>query len=66
MYVVRQGEFVAALGEYPQEGGAMTMPRESRIDGFEQIEDPSRVLKGEGIYIEGVKPIAKPAADGNS
>lgn len=30
----------------------------SRIDGIEQVEDPSRVLKGEGICVEGVKPRA--------
>ncbi len=29
---------------------------ESRIAGIEQVEDPSRVLQGEGICIEGVKP----------
>jgi predicted SAM-dependent methyltransferase len=29
---------------------------ESRIPGIEQVEDPSRVLEGEGICIEGVKP----------
>jgi predicted SAM-dependent methyltransferase len=38
---------------------------ESRIEGIELIEDPSRVLKGEGICIEGVKPIANPTADRN-
>ncbi len=30
--------------------------RESRIQGIEEIEDPSRVLGGEGICVEGVKP----------
>jgi predicted SAM-dependent methyltransferase len=29
---------------------------ESRIPEIEQVEDPSRVLEGEGICIEGVKP----------
>jgi len=38
---------------------------ESRIEGIEQIEDPSRVLRGEGICIEGIKPIAESAADPN-
>jgi predicted SAM-dependent methyltransferase len=38
---------------------------QSRIDGIEQVEDPSRVLKGEGICIEGIKPAAKPAVDRN-
>lgn len=28
----------------------------SRIDGIEQVEDPSRVLNGAGICIEGVRP----------
>jgi SAM-dependent methyltransferase len=35
---------------------------ESRIDGIEQIEDASRILKGEGICVEGIKLIAKPTA----
>ncbi len=38
---------------------------ESRIEGIEQIEDPSRVLRGEGICIEGIKPVAEPTADRN-
>jgi predicted SAM-dependent methyltransferase len=38
---------------------------QSRIDGIEQVENPSRVLKGEGICIEGIKPVARPAADRN-
>ena len=38
---------------------------ESRIDGIEQVEDPSRVLEGKGICIEGIKLIAKPKADRN-
>jgi peptidoglycan/LPS O-acetylase OafA/YrhL len=33
---------------------------ESRIDGIEQVENPSRVLKGEGICIEGIKPVHGP------
>ncbi len=31
----------------------------SRISDIEQVEDPSRVLEGEGICIEGVKPCAR-------
>jgi hypothetical protein len=38
---------------------------ESRIAGIEQVEDPSRVLRGEGICIEGVKPVAGPTVDRN-
>jgi len=38
---------------------------ESRIDGIEQVEDPTRVLGGEGICIEAIKPIAEPATDTN-
>jgi hypothetical protein len=38
---------------------------ESRIDDIEQIEDPSRVLKGEGICVEGIKLLSKPTADRN-
>jgi len=34
---------------------------ESRIDGIEQVENPSRVLKGEGICIEGIKPVRGPS-----
>jgi predicted SAM-dependent methyltransferase len=36
---------------------------ESRIDDIEQIEDPSRVLKGEGICVEGIKLISKLTTD---
>jgi SAM-dependent methyltransferase len=38
---------------------------ESGIEGIEQIEDPSRVLRGEGICIEGIKPVAELKADRN-
>jgi predicted SAM-dependent methyltransferase len=38
---------------------------ESQIDGIEQIEDPSRILKGEGICVEGIKLGAKPTAGRN-
>jgi SAM-dependent methyltransferase len=38
---------------------------QSRIDGIELVEDPSRVLKGEGICIEGIKPVAGTAVDRN-
>jgi SAM-dependent methyltransferase len=30
--------------------------RESRIPGIDEIEDPSRVLGGEGVCVEGIKP----------
>ena len=39
---------------------------ESRIDGIERIEDPSRVLKGEGICIEGIKPPARISSGSSS
>lgn len=32
--------------------------RESRIQGIEEIEDPSRVLGGEGVCLEGIKPLS--------
>ena len=32
-------------------------PHESRIESIEQVEDPSRVLNGEGICVEGIKPV---------
>jgi hypothetical protein len=32
--------------------------RQSRIAGIEEVEDPSRVLNGEGICVEGVKPVS--------
>ena len=39
---------------------------QSRISGIEQIEDPSRVQRGEGICVEGVKhcdgPVRRPAS----
>lgn len=33
--------------------------QKSRIDGIEQVEHPSRVLGGQGICVEGIKPDAK-------
>jgi len=38
----------------------------SRIEGIEHVEDPSRVLQGEGICIEGIKPVAGPLPGRNS
>jgi hypothetical protein len=31
---------------------------QSRIAGIEEVEDSSRVLNGEGICVEGVKPVS--------
>lgn len=38
---------------------------ESGIDDIEQVEDRTRVLGGEGICIEGIKPLAEPTTNPN-
>jgi hypothetical protein len=48
-----------SLSRYFREAGFTEVQQmrflESRIDGIEEVEEASRVLRGEGIIIEGVK-----------
>jgi predicted SAM-dependent methyltransferase len=40
--------------------------RESRIDDIDRLEHPGRVLQGEGICVEGLKPGARTLAEGSA